>query len=186
MPEDCHTVCSSAECMLIIFCHMNATVHHEFILQGEIVNQHIHKEFILNFSYSPILTTCKSPQRNLKVALKRRKFHDTSTIQVDCWLHWHSYIQKILTNATNNSAKTGLSVLTFKAGYTHTYTHTYMHTYKHTHIHTYIQTHTYRCIHIHACIHTYTHTYIHTYIHAYIYTGVPGGMCQTSGECSLC
>jgi len=29
-----------------------------------------------------------------------------------------------------------------------------------------------------------THTHTHTSIH--IYTGVPGGMCQTSGECSLC
>jgi len=24
------------------------------------------------------------------------------------------------------------------------------------------------------------------YIYIYIYIGVPGGMCQTSGECSLC
>ena len=42
---------------------------------------------------------------------------------------------------------------------THTYTHT------HTHIHT----------------HTHTHIYIYIYIQ-----GVPGGMCNTSGECSLC
>ena len=125
MPEDCHTVCSSAQCMLIIFCHMKGTVHHESILQGETVNQHIHKEVTMNFSYSPILTPCESPQRNLKVALKRRKFHDTSTIQVDCRLQWHSYIQKTLTNATNNSAKTGLSVSICKEGYIHT--HTYIH-----------------------------------------------------------
>ena len=35
-------------------------------------------------------------------------------------------------------------------------------------------------------IHTYTHTHTYIYIYIYIYTqGVPGGMCQTSGECSL-
>jgi hypothetical protein len=35
-----------------------------------------------------------------------------------------------------------------------------------------------------VCIYTHTHT--HTYIYIYIYIqGVPGGMCQTSGECSL-
>ena len=31
----------------------------------------------------------------------------------------------------------------------------------------------------------YTHTHTHIYIYIYIYIqGVPGGMCQTSGECS--
>jgi hypothetical protein len=105
---------------------MHRTVHHEFVLQGEIANQHIHEEVTLNFSYSPVLTLCESSQRNLKVALKRRKFHDTSTIQVDCRLHWHSYKQKKLTNATNNGAKTGLTELICKAGYVHAYIYIYI------------------------------------------------------------
>ena len=53
----------------------------------------------------------------------------------------------------------------------------------------YIHTHTYTHIYIHTHIHTHIHTYIHTHIHTYIHThiqSVPGGMCQTSGECSLC
>jgi len=33
--------------------------------------------------------------------------------------------------------------------------------------------------------HTNTHTHTHTHTHTYK-QGVPGGMCQTSGECSLC
>ena len=32
----------------------------------------------------------------------------------------------------------------------------------------------------------YMYVYIYIYIYIYIYTGVPGGMCQTSGGCSLC
>jgi hypothetical protein len=40
---------------------------------------------------------------------------------------------------------------------------------------------------IQTYIYTYIHTYIHTYMYAYIHIqGVPGGMCETSGECSLC
>jgi hypothetical protein len=108
---------------------MHRTVHQEFILQGEIVNQQIHKEVTLNFPYSPILTLCDSLQRNLKMALKRRKFHDTSTIQVYCRLHWHRYKQKTLTNATNNGAKTGLAVLICKAGCMQMCMHMYIHTY---------------------------------------------------------
>jgi len=34
---------------------------------------------------------------------------------------------------------------------------------------------------------THTHTYIYIYTHTHIHIqGVSGGMCQTSGECSLC
>ena len=33
----------------------------------------------------------------------------------------------------------------------------------------------------------YTHTHIYIYTHTHTHTqGVPGGMCQTSGECFLC
>jgi len=35
------------------------------------------------------------------------------------------------------------------------------------------------------CNDTHTHTYIYIYIYIYIQS-VPGGMCKTSGECSLC
>ena len=54
------------------------------------------------------------------------------------------------------------------------YIHTYIHTYK---VHTYIQTYTHT--------HTHKHTYIYIYIYIYI-QGVTGGMCPTSGGCSLC
>jgi len=38
----------------------------------------------------------------------------------------------------------------------------------------------YRCT-MHSVVYLITHTHAHTHIQ-----GVPGGMCQTSGECSLC
>ena len=42
-------------------------------------------------------------------------------------------------------------------------------------------------IYIYIYTHTHTHTHIHIYIYIYIYIqGVPGGMCQPSGECFLC
>jgi len=35
-------------------------------------------------------------------------------------------------------------------------------------------------------MYTYIHTYTHPHTHTHIYIqGVPGGMCQTSGECPL-
>jgi len=47
----------------------------------------------------------------------------------------------------------------------------------HTQLHNYIYIYIYITIHI----------YIYNYTHIYIYIqGVPGGMCQTSGGCSLC
>ena len=41
--------------------------------------------------------------------------------------------------------------------------------------------------HTHARTHARTHAHTHTHTHTHIYTqGVPGGMCQTLGGCSLC
>ena len=41
--------------------------------------------------------------------------------------------------------------------------------------------------HTHARAHARTHAHTHTHTHIYIYIqGVPGGMDNTSGECSLC
>jgi len=37
------------------------------------------------------------------------------------------------------------------------------------------------CVCVCVCVYIYTHTHTHTHIQ-----GVPGGMCQTLGECSLC
>ena len=43
------------------------------------------------------------------------------------------------------------------------------------------------CVCVYIYIYIYTHTHTHTHIYIYIYIqGVPGGMCQTSGGCSLC
>ena len=42
-----------------------------------------------------------------------------------------------------------------------------------------------RLLEIHALLtHLYIYVYTHTHTHTHI-QGVPGGMCQTSGECSL-
>jgi len=44
----------------------------------------------------------------------------------------------------------------------------------------------YMLTHIHVCVCVCIRPYIY-YVYIYIYIqGVPGGMCQTSGECSLC
>ena len=43
---------------------------------------------------------------------------------------------------------------------------------------------TYVCMYVRTYICTYLSTYVCTYVGGY--TGVPGGMCRTSGGCSLC
>ena len=43
------------------------------------------------------------------------------------------------------------------------------------------------CVCVCVCARVYTHKYTHTHTHTHTYIqGVPGGMCQTSGGCSLC
>ena len=57
----------------------------------------------------------------------------------------------------------------------HRCSHTYVHRCSHTYVH--------RCLHIY--VHRCSHINVHRCSHIYI-QGVPGGMCETSGECSLC
>ena len=51
----------------------------------------------------------------------------------------------------------------------------------HIYIHIYIYTYIYMCVCVCVCVCVYTHTHTHTHTQS-----VPGGMCQTSGGCSLC
>jgi len=42
-------------------------------------------------------------------------------------------------------------------------------------------------IYIYMCVCVCMHACIYVFVYMYVYIqGVPGGMCQTSGECSLC
>ena len=108
-----------------------------------------------------------SPYRFNKLFPNKRAHNNGGTWPFDSITHWLLNRNVVGSGSGRNGARTHACTRTHMRGQASAYIHRRRHTQKY--------------IEIDVSIHTHTHIYIYIYIQS-----VPGGMCQTSGGCSLC